>query len=81
MELKGKKIVIIGERDGVQGPAIAECVKSAGAEPVLEAPAGYEPAPAHARCGMAVFPLSPPPVRCQYATRHDLPDLAVPDPA
>ncbi len=35
MELKGKKIVIIGERDGVQGPAIAACVKSAGAEPVL----------------------------------------------
>ena len=35
MELKGKKVIIIGERDGVQGPAIAACVKSAGAEPVL----------------------------------------------
>jgi betaine reductase len=35
VELKGKKVVIIGERDGVQGPAIAECVKSAGADPVL----------------------------------------------
>ena len=35
MELKGKKVIILGERDGVQGPAIAECVESAGAEPVL----------------------------------------------
>ena len=35
MELKGKKVVIIGERDGVQGPAIEACVKSAGAEPLL----------------------------------------------
>jgi glycine/sarcosine/betaine reductase complex component A len=35
MDLKGKKIIAIGERDGVQGPAIAACVKSAGAEPVL----------------------------------------------
>ena len=30
-----KKVIIIGERDGIQGPAIAEYVKSAGAEPVL----------------------------------------------
>ena len=35
MQIKGKKAIIIGERDGVQGPAIAECVRSAGAEPVL----------------------------------------------
>ena len=35
MELKGKRVIIIGERDGVQGPAIEECVKSAGAEPLL----------------------------------------------
>ncbi len=35
MDLKGKKVIVIGERDGVQGPAIAECVRSAGAEPVL----------------------------------------------
>ena len=35
MELNGKKVIIIGERDGIQGPAIAECVRSAGAEPVL----------------------------------------------
>ena len=35
MDLRGKRVIIIGERDGVQGPAIEECVKSAGAEPVL----------------------------------------------
>ena len=35
MELKGKKVVVIGERDGIQGPAIEECIRSAGAEPVM----------------------------------------------
>jgi glycine reductase len=35
MELKGKKAVIIGERDGIQGTAIAACLESAGAEPLL----------------------------------------------
>jgi betaine reductase len=35
MKLKGKKVIAIGERDGVQGPAIAECVRTAGAETVL----------------------------------------------
>ena len=35
MDLSGKKIIVIGERDGVQGPAIEECVKSAGGEPVV----------------------------------------------
>jgi glycine reductase len=35
IKLNGKKVIILGERDGVQGPAIAACVKSAGAEPVL----------------------------------------------
>ena len=35
MELKGKKVIVIGERDGIQGPAIEACIKSAGAEPVL----------------------------------------------
>ena len=30
--LEGKKAIIIGDRDGVPGPAIAECVKTAGAE-------------------------------------------------
>ena len=30
--LKGKKAIIIGERDGVQGPSIAQCLEAAGAE-------------------------------------------------
>lgn len=34
MDLKGKKVIAIGERDGVPAPAIAECVKTAGAEPL-----------------------------------------------
>ena len=33
--LKDKKIVIIGDRDGIPGPAIEECVKSAGGEVVF----------------------------------------------
>jgi betaine reductase len=36
MMLKGKKILAIGERDGVPGPAIARCAQEAGAEVVLE---------------------------------------------
>jgi betaine reductase len=35
MQLKGKKVIIIGERDGVQGPAIEACIRSGGAEPIL----------------------------------------------
>jgi betaine reductase len=35
MNLKGKKVIILGERDGVQGAAIAACVSSAGAEVLL----------------------------------------------
>jgi len=35
MELKGKKVIIIGERDGIQAPAIEASVRSAGAEPVF----------------------------------------------
>jgi betaine reductase len=35
MNLKGKKVIILGERDGIMGQAIAESVKSAGAEPLL----------------------------------------------
>lgn len=35
MLLKGKKIAILGDRDGIPGPAIEECVKSAGAEVVF----------------------------------------------
>lgn len=34
MQLAGKKVIAIGERDGVPGPAIAECVQSARAEVV-----------------------------------------------
>ena len=30
--LEGKKVAILGDRDGIPGPAIEECVKSAGAE-------------------------------------------------
>lgn len=33
--LKGKKAIIIGDRDGIPGPAIAECVKTAGAEVIF----------------------------------------------
>ena len=36
MDLKNKKIIALGERDGVQGSAIALCVQSAGAEGVLD---------------------------------------------
>ncbi len=35
--LKDKKVIIIGDRDGVPGPAIAACATSAGAEVVYEA--------------------------------------------
>ena len=35
MNLQGKKVIAIGERDGVQGPAIKDCVRSAGAEPIM----------------------------------------------
>jgi len=34
---KGKKVIIFGDRDGVPGPAIAACMKAAGAEVVLTA--------------------------------------------
>jgi betaine reductase len=36
VDLKGKKVLALGERDGVPAPAIAACVRSAGAEVVLE---------------------------------------------
>jgi len=35
VKLEGKKVIALGERDGVPGPAIAECVRSAGAEVVF----------------------------------------------
>ena len=36
MEFKGKKVIAVGERDGIQGTTIANCVRSAGAEVALE---------------------------------------------
>lgn len=33
--LTGKKVIIIGDRDGVPGPAIEACVNTAGAEVVF----------------------------------------------
>ncbi len=36
MELNGKKVIAIGERDGVQAASIGNCVRSAGATVVLE---------------------------------------------
>jgi glycine reductase len=32
MELKGKKVIAIGDRDGVPAPVIEECMKTTGAE-------------------------------------------------
>jgi glycine reductase len=32
--LKGKTAIVIGERDGVQGPAIGACLEAAGANVV-----------------------------------------------
>ncbi len=36
MDLTNKKVIALGERDGVQGSAIAACALSAGAQVVLE---------------------------------------------
>lgn len=30
--LDGKKVIVIGERDGIAGPAIEACLRAAGAE-------------------------------------------------
>lgn len=35
MKLNGRKTIALGERDGIPGTSIAECLKSAGAEVVL----------------------------------------------
>jgi glycine reductase len=35
MKLTGKKVIALGDRDGVPGPAIEECLKTAGAEVVF----------------------------------------------
>ncbi len=29
---EGKRVIALGDRDGIQGPAIAACVQTAGAE-------------------------------------------------
>ncbi len=36
MDLRGKKVIAIGERDGIPGPALARCAESAGAEVIME---------------------------------------------
>jgi glycine/sarcosine/betaine reductase complex component A len=33
--LDGKKVIIIGDRDGIPGPAMVECLKDTGAEVVF----------------------------------------------
>ena len=33
--LAGKKIIVIGDRDGIPGPAIEACLKTAGCEVVF----------------------------------------------
>ncbi len=35
MDIRGKKVIVLGERDGVQGTALSECVKAAGGDVVL----------------------------------------------
>ncbi len=35
MLLKDKKVIIIGDRDGIPGPAIADCCTTAGADVVF----------------------------------------------
>lgn len=35
MDLTGKTVIALGERDGIQGPAIAEVARSAGAADVI----------------------------------------------
>ena len=37
MDLKGKKVIALGERDGIQGDAIAEVARSLGANVAFEA--------------------------------------------
>ncbi len=36
VQLAGKRVIAIGERDGVQGTAISACARAAGATVVLE---------------------------------------------
>lgn len=37
IDLKGKKAIVLGDRDGLPGPAINECLEAAGAEIVFSA--------------------------------------------
>ena len=32
LDFKGKKLIILGDRDGIPGPAIEACLKNSGAE-------------------------------------------------
>lgn len=34
--LKGKKVIVVGERDGVPGPAIVNCVNAAGGKVIFQ---------------------------------------------
>jgi glycine reductase len=36
MNMQGKKVIALGERDGIQGTALGACARSAGADVVLE---------------------------------------------
>lgn len=36
-KLDGKKFIIVGDRDGIPGPAIEECLKGTGAEVLFSA--------------------------------------------
>ncbi|MCC7372609.1 MAG: hypothetical protein IT306_29615 [Chloroflexi bacterium] len=36
VDLTGKRVLALGERDGIQGPSISACAKAAGATVVLE---------------------------------------------
>ena len=36
VQLNGKRVLALGERDGIQGPSIGACAKAAGATVVLE---------------------------------------------
>lgn len=33
--LKGKKVIILGDRDGIPGPAIEACIKTTGADVIF----------------------------------------------
>ena len=43
--LKDKKVIIIGDRDGIPGPAIEACVKTAGADVVYSCLLYTSPSP------------------------------------